>query len=207
MKTQKDSGDKEKIMRNPQKDFIIRESFWIDYVIRTGQFHKGRVIKYKIPQNSDAKYPFGGDVLDVDDKTVQKWLQSYYMKYPDGGFVHMSLYFFIQEPLMVLQKFIFSPIFYFSMSARPVESYVKLIINIFSIILTIIGLSSILKKSENKKEIIIILAIIFGFSSLYFVSHCINRYSYPIIPFLYIWSGVALLKIKRLDEYLKKKSF
>ena len=94
MKTQKDSGDKEKIMRNPQKDFIIRESFWIDYVIRTGQFHKGRVIKYKIPQNSDAKYPFGGDVLDVDDKTVQKWLQSYYMKYPDGGFVHMSSIFF-----------------------------------------------------------------------------------------------------------------
>jgi hypothetical protein len=166
-------------------------------------------LKYKAPRNSDAKYPFGGSLFDLYAQTSDKWIQLYFEKHPGSGRLSMNLHFILQEPLMVLQKLAVSPLFFFSMSARPKETYIKLLFSIFSIFLAVIGLLSIRWKPEFKKEIkkdiVLILAVLFGFAALFFLTHSMNRYSYPVLPYLSVWGGIAVLKIKPLNGFLTRK--
>jgi hypothetical protein len=168
------------------KTLLISESYWVDYVLQTRQFFKPTIQKYKVD------YKDGKSLNEY----VGDWRENYYQKYPDGNLLFMNLYFIYKEPLLVLQKLLTSPLFFFSMSARPKETFIKLMFSIFSIFLAFLGLKTILKKSKHSKEIILIVSIIIGYISLHMATHAMNRYSLPISPFLYIWGGVPILKFR-----------
>jgi hypothetical protein len=195
--------------RGGHEDFLIMDSFWTDYIIRTRQFHKGTVLKYKAPGSSGVKYPFGGSIEDLYSQTSDKWIRAYLEKHPGSSRFAVNLNYIFHEPVMVIQKLVVSPLFFFSMSARPKETYIKLLFSIFAIILAVKGLLLMRRepefKKKSKRDIVLIFAVLFGFALLFFVTHAINRYSYPVLPYLYVWGGIVVLKIKPLNDFLTKK--
>jgi hypothetical protein len=179
------------------KIFLIGDSYWIDYVLKTKQFFKPTIQEYRIDYKNGKSL----------DEYVYDWIEKFYQKYPDGNLLFMNLYFIYTEPLLVLQKFLTSPLFYFSMSARPEETFIKLMFSIFSIFLAFLGLKTVLKNSERRKEIILIVSIIIGYISLHVATHAMNRYSLPISPFLYIWGGVPILKFRnKLRGFFRRRT-
>jgi len=166
---------------------MIGSSFWIDYLLKTKQFHKGTVIKYKSELNIGTR----------------EWIKEYFKKYPGGNYLHMNLYFIYDKPLLFIKKIALSPFFFFSMAARPIETFVYLFFSIISITLSIIGLKSILKKNGIKNDIVIILSILLGFMLLYWVLHSMNRYSMPVLPYLYIWGGIPIINILEKIRLIK----
>jgi len=165
------------------KVLLIADTFWVDYVLRTKQFYKPTIQDYSIPyRDGKSLNEYGTD-----------WVRIFYQRYPGGSLLFMNLYFVYREPTLVLQKLLVSPLFFFAMSARAEETFVKLVFSIISIVLSIIGLRVVCKRSRHKNEIKLIISIVVGFIVLHFVTHSINRYSLPILPYLYVWGGVPLL--------------
>ncbi len=164
------------------KVLLITTSYWTDYVLKTKQFYKPTLEGYRID------YKDGKSLVEYKDD----WIRAYFQKYPNSNLVFMNLYFIHNEPWLVLQKLLMSPLFYFAISARTSETFIKLGFSVFSLILSVIGLKTLLKNSEYKKEIIIIISIVVGFIALHLVTHAMNRYSFPILPYLYIWGGIPL---------------
>jgi hypothetical protein len=166
---------------------LIFNTYWVDYVVRTKQFYKPTIHQYRIAYREGKS---------LDDYTYD-WIKKFYQKYPEGNLIFMNLYFIYSEPLLVLQKLLMSPLFYFAMSARQIETYAKLVFSIFSVVLAIIGLKALFKNSKNKNGMILIISIIIGYISLHLATHAVNRYSVPILPYLYIWGGIPLSKFKK----------
>ncbi len=168
------------------KTFLVSDTFWTDYVIKTKQFHKGRFKKYTIAYRNDLSLK----------AYIEKWRKNFFDKFPNKGLIFMNLYFVYNEPLLVFQKFIASPFFYFAMSARTWETFLKLINSIILITLSIIGLKKIIKKSsiQVRKEILLILSIVIGYIVLHLLTHSMNRYSLPVLPYLYVWAGLLFGK-------------
>jgi hypothetical protein len=176
---------------------LISDSYWVDYVLKTKQFHKPTVNEYKI------EYRDGKSLVEYRDD----WIKVFYEKYPEGNLAFMHLYFISTEPLLVLQKLIVSPIFYFSMSARSIETFVKLIFSILSIFLSVLGLRVVCRNSQHKNSIILIVSIVAGFASLHLLTHAMNRYSLPILPYLYVWGGIPLMKFRnQLSELSRQRA-
>lgn len=187
---------------------LIYDSFWTDYVLKTKQFHKGTIKKYNAPKGKNNKYPFGGSIDDIENQTSKKWIKNFFSKYPNSNYLFMNLYFVYSKPLLVLQKILLSPLFYFSMSPTLKETLLSLIISFFSIFLSFLGLKTILKNSRVKYEILLILSIIFGYILLHLLTHAYSRYSLPVLPYLYIWGGIAILRIKeKVFPKLQNKNF
>lgn len=179
------------------KIFLINDSFWTDYVLKTKQFYKPTVNAY------DEEYKNGkpiGEYIDI-------WIRNFYQEFPNSNLIHMNLYFVYTEPLLVAQKLLVSPLFYFSMSARQLETFVKLLFSLVSIILAVLGLRAVTREPEHKSEIILIISIIVGFIALHLVTHAMNRYSLPVLPYLYIWAGIPLMQLfKRIRNALKHQA-
>lgn len=167
------------------KALLIADSYWVDYVLRTRQFFKPTLRPYTIPYRDNKSL----------DEYGSDWVKTYFQKYPKGNLVFMNLYFICDKPILVLQKLLISPLFFFSMSARTSETFVKLFFSIVSVVLAAFGLRVVLRTADNRKEIILIGAIVAGYILLHLVTHAINRYSLPILPFLYIWGGVPVVKL------------
>ena len=170
------------------KTLLIADTYWVDYVLRTKQFSKSTILGYGVPYR---------DGKSLSQYSID-WVKDFYKKYPKGSLVFMNLYFVYREPILVIQKLLISPFFYFAMSAREEETFVKLFFSIVSITLSIIGLRRIYRSSENKNEIKLIVSILLGFVALHLVTHTMNRYSLPILPYLYVWGGIPLLWLMSL---------
>lgn len=170
------------------KVFLISQSYWTDYVVKTKQLRFSFINKYTIAYKDDKSL----------EEYTKGWIDDFYKKYPDKGLIFMNLYFIYKEPLLVLQKLILSPFFYFSMSSRTYETFIKLFVSIVSLILSIIGIKKIFNviKWQGRKEILLILSIVLGYIILHLVSGCHNRYSLPVLPYLYVWGGVTFLRFK-----------
>lgn len=168
------------------KTYLISESFLTDYMIKTKQFRFQFINEYTIPYKDNKSYV----------EYTKYWIEQFYNKYPNNGLVFMNLYFIYTEPLLVLQKLAVSPFLYFSMSSRTYETFVKLFISIIFIILSIIGVKKIFvaTKPQEHKEILLILSIVLGYIALHLVSGSHNRYSLPILPYLYVWGGAVFNK-------------
>lgn len=169
--------------KNYGKTYLIMNSFWVDYVIKTKRF--------------GALYKEWMEIYDGWLKNFDKWMKTFYKKYPNSNYLFMNLYFIYDKPLLFLQKLLVNPLFYFSMSGRPLETFIKLLVNIISLILSISGLKTILKNSKTKNEIILIVSIIAGYAMLHFITHATDRLSLPILPYLYVWGGISCLKFKK----------
>lgn len=164
------------------KVYLIGDSFLTDYLIKTKQFRFPFINEYTIPYKAD-KF--------LDDYT-KEWLQDFYEKYPDKGFIFMNLYFIVKEPILVIQKILVSPFFYFGLSSRTPETFVKFSFSLFSLILSFLGLKMILKKFEYQRrtEVLLIISVVLGYIVLHLISGCHNRYSLPIMPYLFVWGGI-----------------
>jgi len=167
------------------KTLLIADTYWVDYVLKTKQFSKSTILGYGVPYRDGKSL----------NEYCTDWVKAFYKRYPRGSLVFMNLYFVYREPILVLQKLLISPFFYFAMSAREEETFIKLFFSIFSVVLSIIGLRTVYKRSEHKNEIELIISIIVGFIALHLVTHTMNRYSVPILPYLYVWGGIPLLWI------------
>ncbi|MFW5803604.1 MAG: hypothetical protein ACOCWG_00060 [bacterium] len=169
------------------KSFLIQDSFWTDYVLKTGQFHKWSVIPYR------EKYRNGKGFYEY----YQDWLKTFFNQYPNANMFFLNYYFFKNNPGLVIKKLLVSPIFFLGMSARPLESYVKLIFNIFILGLSFIGLKKLFTLVSKKQQlsIILIIYIVLAYSTLHFLTHSINRYFLPVMPLTIIWSGYIIDKI------------
>jgi hypothetical protein len=177
---------------------LIWAAFLTDYIIKTRRLHKGTIVKYKTnpyTKKSDI-YNFGGYFYDVYNKTARIWVENFFKKYPDSSVLFMNFYFIYNKPLLVLQKLVVSPILFFSLTSRPAETCIMLTVSFFSLLFSILGIRTRLKIAKLKNEIILICFIIIGFSSLYFISHSIGRYSLPILPYLYVWGGIPISKFR-----------
>lgn len=191
----------EKTLKNPYDvaRLFITDTFWTDYVIKTKRFHNGNIKRYQ-PNSHKKNYNFGGSIDEM--KTATKWMKNFFNKYPNRNSLFMILYFIYDKPFLVLQKLLVSPILFFSMSSRPVETCIMLIVSGFSIFFSILGIRTIMKNSKIKKEILLIISTIIGFSSIFFISISYVRYSLPILPFLYVWSGIPISN--KIYKYLKR---
>lgn len=177
------------------KALLITTSYWTDYVLKTKQFYKPTLKEYTID------YKDGMSLQEYKNH----WIKAYFHKYPNSGLVFMNLYFIYSEPWLVFQKLLMSPLFFFAMSARTLETFVNLAFSIFSVILSVMGLKTLLRNLEYKKEIIIIISIVVGYISLHLVTHAMNRYSFPILPYLYIWGSIPLSAgLSRLLRHFKE---
>ncbi|MCK4763587.1 MAG: glycosyltransferase family 39 protein [Candidatus Aminicenantes bacterium] len=174
-------------------DLFIWNTFLTDYLIKTGQFHKGTLTSYK-PRPGAGIYSSGGYFYEIRNKTARPWIENYFRRRPGGNYLCMNLYFIYDRPLLVLQKLAVSPLLFFSLSGRTAESVLMLFVTLFSLFFALPGIGRALKKPGTKKDILLIVFIIAGFSSLYLTTHAIGRYSVPILPYLYIWAGVTLSK-------------
>ncbi len=174
------------------KVLLVSDSFWIDHVLKTRQFHKGTLHSYEV--NFEGR------------ETTGDWIRNFYEKYPNGNYVFMNLYFIYDKPLLVIQKLITSPLFYFAMSARTVETLVNLLFSIISLTFCIMGLRIIFKNLGHKEELILMLAVVIGYISLHLLTHSMNRYSMPVLPYLYVWGGVALIRLKGITKKRSKRA-
>jgi hypothetical protein len=167
------------------KTAFVENAFWVDYVLRTRQFHKGTLVGYDVSRYGEAGV------------ASREWMENFFNEHPESSYFRMTVYFFGEKPLLVLQKFVASPFFYLAMSAKTSETYAKLIFSIIAVVLASLGLRNFLRTHDARKEVILILAIIIGYSFLFLVLHAMNRYSMPILPYLYVWGGITLLGLKR----------
>lgn len=177
-----DTKKEERQFEYVHKIFLIEDSFWVDYVLKTKQFHKGTLYSYPIEHDPG--------------QAVRHWISDFFQKYPESNYIFMNIYFIYDRPLLVLQKILISPLFYFSMSARTIETFIKLAFTIVSLSLSILGIKIVLKTPGHTKEVIIIMAIITGYILLHLLTHAMNRYSMPVLPYLYVWGGTTLLRFK-----------
>ena len=190
-----DASRIDKTYEYAHKTLLISESYWVDYVVRTRQLFKPTLEEYQIEYKDGKSF----------QEYAQDWFRDFYQKYPKANYISMNLYFIYKEPFLFLQKLILSPFFFFSMSARTSETIMKLAVSILSVILAIIGLNAALRMSKYKKEIILIVFVLIGYASLHLVTHAMNRYSLPILPYLYVWGGIPLVKsIDWVLSFVKK---
>lgn len=179
---------------------LITNTLWINWVVKTRQFYKPSDDKpYKIP--SDLKNYFPQKQLWLYENVNPsaqledaggKYIAVYYNNHKDGNIIGLNLKFISEYPLMFLQKIILSPLFFISMAGSGV--FVKLFYNLFFLSLGLIGMVQF-KNSKYKIDMLTIAAVILGYSSLYILTHSIDRYSLPILPWVIIWSGVPLMHI------------
>ena len=168
------------------KIFLITDSFWTDYVLKTRQFHKGTVHRYKIP------YKEGKSLYECK----YEWLEHFFRKYPDANLLFTNLYFIYDKPWLVVQKLLVSPIFYFSMSARTYETFLKLIFNAIALFFVMWGIKILYRQKYVRKELTLILSIVAGYIILHLLTHAMNRYALPILPYLFVFGGVSLANIR-----------
>lgn len=197
-----------KLVHTYGKTHLIYDTYWTNYVIKTRQFRKQSIKRYENPpnfkkffnakeaENYNLSYPFGA-----------QWIKEYCNKNPNANYFEMNLSFIQDKPGLFLQKFLLSPFFFLGMSAREGETFCKLGYSLIAIIISVIGIKKLLRLNrEFRHDILIIIYCIFGYASLHFVLHAMNRYSLPILPYLTIWSGKYignLLKDKQ-KKLLKK---
>lgn len=184
------------------KTYLINESYWIDYVIKTRQFMKSSLKQYHKYERDTLTQLFGE--AEVENYIIQggyqsfggSWIDKYFEEKPESGYLLMNLNFVKEKPGLVFQKLLVSPFFFLGLSARTYESFIKLVYSLLAIILGIIGLRWVwLRFPGSHNELIIILAVVLGYTSLFILLHTTSRYSMPVLPLLTVWGGVPVYKL------------
>jgi len=190
---------------------LIIDSYWNNYVIKTKQFRKWTITPYKHPDDINKVF----NNTEIKNYNIKKdfafgqyWIKEYFKKNPNASYLKMNLDFVKDKPGLVAQKLLISPLFFLGMSARTIESFVKLFYSLLAIVLAIMGIRVLLKRNKSFKSYIwIILSCIIGFASLYLVLHSMNRYSLPILPYLTVWGGIIVNKVPEDIRIIKRKIF
>ena len=187
---------------------LITNTLWVNWVVKTKQFYKPSEKKpYKIPEDLTEYFPENQLWLyenisptDQLEDAGRRYIADYYQNNPNSGIVGLNLSFIAKYPGIFMQKLILSPIFFISMAANG--TLVKLLYNLIFLTLGIAGMF-LFKDANFRVYILTIVAVVLGYSSLYWLTHSIDRYSLPILPWVITWSGVSIL---RLYNLLNKKS-
>lgn len=162
------------------RSVVIFQGFMLtETILKTKQFHKGSVDKYDL-ENSET--------LGVNDGN------EFMKKYKAESTFSFIKEYFRDKPGFFIAKFLLAPVFYFSLSSRESESYLLLFVTILFLIISVSGFRRIYAQSFRKKDLILIFIIILGYAGLHWLTHSYSRYSLPVIPFLYVWSGVIVDK-------------
>ncbi len=171
------------------RSVVIFHSFWLTQtILETKQFHKGTVDSY--------------DVVDIDDKT-QSGALMIMDKYMDDNLLKMIGNYAKENPDIFAAKFLLSPIFYFSLSSRQSESYLLLFVTIIYFFISMKGMRYLFRNVENRRYLLMFLLIAFGYAALHWLTHSYSRYSLPVIPLIFIWSGIVVEKLFRKTGEVK----
>jgi hypothetical protein len=132
-------------------------------------------------------------------------MNNYYLLNPDASTFQMVFDFVKENPMKVIVTKILSPILFISLASTSTETISNLIINLTIIILSIMGLRTIIK--DNKSKILIILSVLIGYYLTYLVAFSYARYSVPVMFYLSIPAGISFLipyhKLK--NSFFKRK--
>jgi len=188
--------------------YLIGESYWMDYIIKTGQFHKGHANYFT--SNSDKLPEIYKNVTTQYDlsQIAQEWIKNYYEKYPNSSGINMNLHFIKENPYLVLQNLLASPFFFFMLGTDKTFTVLLVPFTLVAFFLAILGIKKRYHTYGN--EIIIILSIIIGYSLLHFLTHSYSRYSLPVLPFFYVFGGIPIIKIiNKIQQFwsLKKQKY
>jgi hypothetical protein len=178
------------------RSVVINQSLILtEIILETKQFHKGTIDSYKIANNKYALYNKGKGV-DYLYFRMQKSEDEYNSMYPDGNLLHYFFTYFKEKPqIVLLNKLIFSPIFFFALSSREIVSYILLITTVIYTILTILGFKLNKKDAFKDKRLILYFLILLGYFLLHWATHSYSRYSLAVIPFLFIWAGIPIERV------------
>jgi hypothetical protein len=160
------------------RSVVIFQGFMLtETILKTKQFHKGSVDKYNL-ENIET--------MNLTDRN------EFMEKYSTGSTFSLMGEYFREKPGYFIAKFLLAPVFYFSLSSRESESYFLLFVTMLFFIVSILGLKKIFAQSAQKRQLIFILFILLGYAGLHWLTHSYSRYSLPVIPFLFVWSGVTI---------------
>jgi hypothetical protein len=164
--------------------FII-ESFWFDYMIRTRQLHKGIKTPYR-----------EGRFADTVLKDSKVYINGYFEKHPGADYIALHVDFFRNYTWLSIQNLLLSPFIFFMLGTTSMETYILIPVTIISFVLSVLGLSDVFKHHgpDDRAKLTILLVVLIGFSLPYYIFHCYARYSMPLLPFIYIWSGIAIVR-------------
>jgi hypothetical protein len=184
------------LVNNPQKDVeyyqvpsIVGSAFYVDAIIRNRDFKT----QYMYIENEE-----GDTIRNPKLAPADEWMMNYEKKYGNDSSVMMSLRLATEKPGMVIQQLIVNPFLAFSLSSTESETFLHLVVNLFSMILAIYGIT----KVGGKSGILYVhLAIVFSVYALLVLIHSRGPYFLPIIPYLFVFAGKPIRRILSVIQF------
>lgn len=106
----------------------------------------------------------------------------------------LILLFVRQNPRIVLKKILLNPIFFFSLSSTTIESLLNLTVNLLLVGFLFFWL---LRVHPSKSEYFL-LAVSFGYFSMFWICHGYARYAFGLLPFLSFFASLGIFETRQL---------
>jgi hypothetical protein len=174
-----------------RENVMINNFVLTQIILETKEFHKGTIDNYDINSNNNNDFMDGDEYLKDRRKTE---IEKYWRSHPNGNTLHQVYLYSIENPKVLIAKILLGPIFFFSLSSREILSYFLLFISLLYFIMSIYGIKIIFERLKKDSNTVVYFLILFGYFFLHWVTHSYSRYSFVIIPFLFIWAGIPLEK-------------
>ncbi len=161
-------------------DFIA-SVFFIQAIHQTNNISLGSKLIEVAPLNSN---------IYLARKYTIDWKDNYHKLGGSENLIIMNSEFILQKFGSVIIAKLLAPVFFISLSDTFQETIIHLFINIFILLIAYRSIKKLYR--YNKKQILLIVIILFSYASIFFITFSYVRYSLPFIFYMSIFTGHSI---------------